>query len=85
MGYTTGNNFGFAHIRSAIDADAVLVLNEDTLAEPDMLEHLVAEFEAHGATAVVGPEVRYADEPQLIWCAGGAIDWRRGYTVNLEY
>jgi hypothetical protein len=84
LGYTTGNNFGFAHIRSAMDADAVFVLNEDTLAEPDMLEHLVAEFEAHGATAVVGPEVRYADEPQLIWCAGGAIDWRRGYTVNLE-
>ena len=46
LGYTTGNNFGFEHIRSAMDADAVFVLNEDTLAEPDMLEHLVAEYEA---------------------------------------
>lgn len=84
LGYTTGNNFGFDHVLSTMDADAVFVLNEDTLAEPDMLERLVAEFEARGAKAVVGPEVRYADEPQLIWCAGGAIDWRRGYTVNLE-
>lgn len=84
LGYTTGNNLGFQHILASMDADAVFVLNEDTLAEPDMLERLVAEFDARGAKAVIGPEVRYADEPQLVWCAGGAIDWRRGYTVNLE-
>lgn len=84
MGYTTGNNFGFAHVLDAMDADAVFVLNEDTIAEPDMLEHLVAEFEAMERKAVIGPEVRYADEPELVWCAGGGIDWQRGYTVNLE-
>ncbi len=84
LGYTTGNNFGFDYVHTQTDVDAVFVLNEDTLAEPDMLEHLVAEFEAGGRRAVVGPEVRYADERDVIWCAGGDIDWRRGYTVNLE-
>lgn len=83
LGYSTGNNLGFDHLLSSMDADAVLVLNDDTLAEPDMLAGLVAEFGARGGNAVVGPEVRYADERQVIWCAGGAIDWRRGYTVNL--
>src|SRR5215469_12954857 len=48
LGYTTGNNFGFDYIRASMDVDAVFVLNEDTLAEPDMLAHLVAEFEAMG-------------------------------------
>jgi GT2 family glycosyltransferase len=83
LGYTTGNNFGFDYIQKSMDVDAVFVLNEDTLAEPDMLDCLVAEFERMERQAVIGPEVRYADTPEIVWCAGGAIDWHRGYTVNM--
>lgn len=83
LGYAAGNNVGFDAVRRQTDSDAVLLLNNDTVAAPEMLTHLVAEYEATRGTAVIGPEVRYADEPQTIWSAGGTIDWWRGYTANI--
>ncbi len=83
LGYAAGNNVGFDAIRRQTDSDAVLLLNNDTIATPEMLTHLIAEYEAMDSRAVIGPEVRYADEPRIIWCAGGTIDWRRGYTRNI--
>jgi hypothetical protein len=83
LGYAEGNNAGFDYVRARSGVDAVLVLNNDTIAEPDMLTHLVTEYEAMRGNAVIGPEVRYADTPQIVWCAGGMIDWWRGYTTNI--
>lgn len=83
LGYAAGNNAGFDHIRARPDVDAILVLNNDTIAEPEMLTQLVAEYEATRGEAVIGPQVRYADAPRTIWCAGGSIDWWRGYTTNI--
>ncbi len=83
LGYAAGNNVGFDAVRRQTESDAVLLLNNDTIAAPEMLAHLVAEYEATGGKAVIGPEVRYADEPRIIWCVGGTIDWRRGYTTNI--
>jgi hypothetical protein len=83
LGYAAGNNVGFDYVRRRTDIDAILLLNNDTIAEPEMLARLVAEHEAMVGNAVIGPEVRYADEPRIIWCAGGTIDWRRGYTTNI--
>lgn len=84
LGYAAGNNLGFDYLRRQTGSDAILLLNNDTIAAPEMLTHLVAEYEAMDGKAVIGPEVRYADEPGVIWCAGGTIDWRRGYTTNIE-
>lgn len=83
LGYAAGNNYGFDYIRMHTDADAILLLNNDTIADPEMLHHLVAEYEATNGEAVIGPEVRYADAPETIWCIGGTINWWRGYTTNI--
>ncbi len=83
LGYAAGNNIGFDYVRTETDADAVLLLNNDTVAQPDMLARLVAECSACGGKAITGPEVRYADAPETVWCAGGRIDWWRGYTTNI--
>jgi GT2 family glycosyltransferase len=83
LGYAAGNNYGFDYIRMHTDADAILVLNNDTIADPEMLRHLVAEYEAANGKAIIGPEVRYADAPGTIWCIGGTINWWRGYTTNI--
>lgn len=83
LGYAAGNNVGFDYIRRRTNSDAILLLNNDTIAAPEMLMHLVTEYEVMCGKAVIGPEVRYADEPQIVWCAGGTIDWWRGYTANI--
>ncbi|HEY8292708.1 MAG TPA: glycosyltransferase family 2 protein [Thermomicrobiales bacterium] len=83
LGYAAGNNVGFDYVRQQTNSDAILLLNNDTIAAPEMLTQLTAEYEAMEGKAVIGPEVRYADEPRIIWCAGGRIDWWRGYTTNI--
>jgi GT2 family glycosyltransferase len=79
LGYTGGNNAG---LRYALvhQAGYFLLLNNDTEVAPDFLHQLVEVAEADPRIGVVGPTIYYHDLPNVIWSAGGAIDWRRGST-----
>lgn len=79
LGYVGGNNIGLQHAQ-AIGADYALLLNNDTEVAPDLLRLLVAATEADPAIGVAGPTIYYSDRPDVIWSAGGAIDWKRGST-----
>jgi GT2 family glycosyltransferase len=79
LGYAGGNNVGLRHAL-AQGADYALLLNNDTLVAPDFLEHLVGATQADPTIGVAGPTIYYHEQPDLIWSAGGAIDWRRGET-----
>jgi len=79
LGYVGGNNVGLEYA-SAMDADYALLLNNDIEAAPDSLRLLVAAAEANPATGIVGPTIYYFDRPNVVWSAGGDIDWRRGRT-----
>ena len=79
LGYASGNNVG---LRCAVErgADYVLLLNNDTEVAPDFLRRMVEVADADPRVGVAGPTIYYYDQPQLIWSAGGAIDWARGRT-----
>lgn len=79
LGYAGGNNVG---LRYALErgADYVLLLNNDTEVAPGFLRRLVEAAEADPRVGVVGPTIYYYDRPDVVWSAGGAIDWRRGRT-----
>lgn len=79
LGFTGGNNIG---IKRALDdgADYILLLNNDTVVAPDMLEPLVAAIETDPSVGVAGPMIYYFDAPDTIWSAGGTIDWAHGIT-----
>jgi hypothetical protein len=79
LGYAGGNNVG---IRYALErgAEYVLLLNNDTEVAPDFLRRMVEVAEADPQVGGVGPMIYYYDRPDVIWSAGGAIDWRRGRT-----
>jgi len=79
LGYVGGNNVGLEYART-VHADYVLLLNNDTEVAPDFLGLLVAATETSPAVGVVGPTIYYFDQPDVIWSAGGAIDWSRGRT-----
>jgi GT2 family glycosyltransferase len=61
-GWSGGNNTG---IRFALDrgADYVLLLNNDTTVAPQLIERLLAAAAAHPGYGVIGPVIRYMDEP----------------------
>jgi len=79
LGYAGGNNVG---LRYALGRGAryVLLLNDDARVGPGMLERLLEAAEEDNTIGAVGPTICYADTPDTVWTAGGAIDWRRGRT-----
>jgi len=81
LGYAGNNNQG---IRLALEqnADWVLVLNEDTLVEPDCLTRLVEAAQRDPRIGVIGPLVYTFDPGAVISSAGGVIDWRLADGTN---
>lgn len=77
LGFAAGNNVGLRYAL-AEGYDYALLLNNDTEADPAFLRLLVAAAEADPRIGVVGPTIYYHSAPDLIWSAGGRIDWRRG-------
>jgi GT2 family glycosyltransferase len=79
LGYVGGNNMGLQHART-MGADYALLLNNDTEVAPDFLRLLVEAAEADPRIGIIGPTIYYFDRPDVIWSAGGAIDWGWGDT-----
>jgi GT2 family glycosyltransferase len=71
-GYAGNNNVG---IQAALgqQADWVLVLNEDTILDPECLTRLVEAGERDPNVGIVGPLVYHHDEPTVVQSAGGAL------------
>ena len=82
IGYAGGNNRGIERaLRGTVDY--VLVLNNDTVLNPQAVSKLVnvAEREV-GTVGGVVPKILYYDEPNLIWYAGGEFSPIRGLGLH---
>lgn len=77
LGYAGGNNVGLA--RALRDGfEIITILNNDTVAQPDLGEALVAAL-PRGTARAASPDIRYYDEPERSWFLGGAMDRGWGY------
>lgn len=74
LGYSAGNNVG---MEAALHrgADYVLILNNDTTVDREFLSQLVAVAEDEPRVGIVGPKTYYMDPSDLIWAAGGKLNW----------
>lgn len=79
LGFTGGNNVGIRHALEQ-GAEYIMLLNNDTVVAPDMLDVMVSVMEANSNIGVTGPMIYYYDQPETIWSAGGRIDWTHGLT-----
>lgn len=75
-GWSGGNNTG---IQFALDrgADFVILLNNDTTVRPDLVARLLAAANTHPDFGVIGPVIRYMDEPELVMTDGVAFNLPR--------
>jgi len=93
LGTVGGYNFG---IKKALEggADYILLLNNDTTVDKNLILELVKTAENEGA-AVAGPKIYFApgyeyhrarykqaDFGKVIWYAGGIIDWKNIYFTH---
>jgi GT2 family glycosyltransferase len=69
LGFCKANNLG---IRDALSrgCEYVLLLNNDTIAAPDFLEHMFAAADDDQAIAAVCPKIFFAHRPHVLWYAG---------------
>jgi GT2 family glycosyltransferase len=94
LGYSGGNNIG---IRQALDegCEQVVILNPDTVVAKDFLDPLVETLD-DPKVGLVSPliyfypgseyhhdEYQEKERGQVIWYAGGLIDWNNVYTSHL--
>jgi len=73
LGFAEGNNVGIRHALSE-GADYILILNNDTTVDPEILNHLVAAANENGDAGLIGPKIYYHAQPNVIWSAGGYWD-----------
>ena len=75
LGFAEGNNVG---MRTALEAgaDHVLVLNNDTVTDEQLVAELVAVARARPDAGTLCPLIRYLDPPDRIWYAGARFDPR---------
>lgn len=78
IGFSPGNNLG---MRQALEigADYVLILNNDTRVDPELVSELVAEAERRPDAGALCPLIYYEDPPDLIWYAGADYSPARGH------
>ena len=72
-----GNNIG---IRYALEqgADFILLLNNDTVVNVEMVGRLVEAALDMPAAGLLAPKIYYASQPDVIWYAGGGLSLWRG-------
>ena len=77
LGYAGGNNVG---IRRALQMGVkyVLLLNNDTIVDPRLLNNLVDEMESDSSIGIAGPTVFDYSSQNSVQATGGRVDWMRG-------
>jgi GT2 family glycosyltransferase len=75
--FAGGNNAGIARALAA-EAEFIVLLNNDTIADPEFLTMLVEAFQSDPRAGMIAPKILYHDHPDRLWYAGGEISFWRG-------
>lgn len=80
--FAGGNNIG---IEFALEnnADYILLLNNDTIADKNFLSYLIESIEKDKTVGMAGPKIYFHSDPKRIWYAGGKINWWSGSVSHL--
>lgn len=81
LGFAGGNNLGFDYALAQA-YDYTIMLNNDTLVEPDFLGHLVQYMEANPHVGAIQPRIHFNHNRALLWNGGSyyAKWWGYFYT-----
>jgi GT2 family glycosyltransferase len=96
LGFTGGNNLGFATASKTYNPDYFLLLNSDTLVASDFLEKLYQHLKKQPDLGLVVPKIYFApgceyhhqsykkaELGRVIWFVGGIIDWENLLSFHL--
>lgn len=93
LGFAAGNNVGIKYALKE-GADFLLILNNDTQVDKNLLREFLAAAEKYPDVGIFTPKIYFAkgfefkrnykkdDLGKVIWSAGGDIDWNNVYATN---
>lgn len=83
-GFSAGNNIG---IKYALEhnTDYCLLLNNDTVVEPNFLDKLISGFAFSGNCGLTIGKILYESNRDTIWYAGGSISRKTAKTEHWHY
>ena len=85
LGFSRGNNVGIKYALEKLGADYILLLNDDVFIRDNYIGTVVSFMEKKANVGVAGGKVFFADRPNVIWAAGGKINWLRGQFIGHGY
>ena len=72
LGYAGGNNYGFKNVE--IQSEYSIFINNDTLVSTNFINPLIEPLKNDTSIIQTAPKIFYADDPNLLWFAGGYIN-----------
>ena len=81
LGFAGGNNVGIKYAL-AQGADYVLLLNNDTVVDPDFVQPLLQVLEKDTTVAAVNPKIYFLHEMNRLWATGGTTRFWLAYSGN---
>jgi GT2 family glycosyltransferase len=72
LGFAGGNNVGIQFALRQGDCDFLWLLNNDTVVDPEALDHLIERARGDGCVGMVGATIRYYDCSGTVQALGGA-------------
>lgn len=81
-GFAKGNNVG---IKYALDhgGDYILLLNNDTLVEENLIEELLKPFKEKKNIGISTGKIYYEEKRDTLWFAGGKFNTKRFYGMHI--
>lgn len=81
LGFSGGNNIGIEYALKN-GAEFVLLVNNDTIVNEDILSNMIKTFEKDSNTGIVGGKILLYENKEMISHAGGYIDMFKFTTVH---
>jgi len=83
LGFAGGCNVGI-RLALAAGAEFILLVNNDTILDPCLLQELVAHADAHPEAGILSPKIYYAAPSNALWWAGGTFNIWTGHADHID-
>lgn len=83
LGYAGGNNVGLKYALEELDCQYILIVNNDTIADVNLIGQLVKVFEQPGV-GIVCPAIYYYDDRSKIQFFGENFNWYSGNPSKIK-
>lgn len=85
IGFGRANNLGIRWAQEHLEFEFLLLLNNDTLIEPETIEYLIEPFYKDPHIGVTTGKTMYEGKRDIVWYGGGEINYRRGWPKIADY